>query len=176
MVRDEQTHTVPSRIGRSFRAIARLMGYSRMQRRSRRSCGTLDTVTRRYSELFPMPPDLSATTGNLVFTGGRRRSRYAEDASGARLRTSEARDEDGACLAFRALRGHAFHRGAKALTEITPALLEAFSRAGNPDAALRAFDILLKALPAGAQLFALLPKPPAARPARNGPRGGAAPC
>jgi glutamate-ammonia-ligase adenylyltransferase len=44
----------------------------------------------------------------------------------------------------------------EALTEITPALLQAFSRAGNPDAALQAFDSLLKALPAGAQLFALL--------------------
>ena len=44
----------------------------------------------------------------------------------------------------------------ESLTEITPALLQAFSRAGNPDAAVRAFDSLLKALPAGAQLFALL--------------------
>jgi glutamate-ammonia-ligase adenylyltransferase len=44
----------------------------------------------------------------------------------------------------------------ESLTEITPALLSAFARGGNPDAALRAFDSLLKVLPAGAQLFALL--------------------
>jgi glutamate-ammonia-ligase adenylyltransferase len=44
----------------------------------------------------------------------------------------------------------------ESLTEITPALLRAFARAGNPDAAAKAFDSLLRALPAGAQLFALL--------------------
>src|SRR5919112_349063 len=54
---------------------------------------------------------------------------------------------------FAAMRSTAAREG---LTEVTPALLQAFSRAGNPDAALRAFDSLLKALPAGAQFFALL--------------------
>jgi hypothetical protein len=42
------------------------------------------------------------------------------------------------------------------LTEITPALLKSLAATGNPDAAVGAFDNLLRALPTGAQLFALL--------------------
>jgi glutamate-ammonia-ligase adenylyltransferase len=46
------------------------------------------------------------------------------------------------------------------LAKMTPALIEAFARAGDPDAAVRAFQSFLETLPAGVQIFALLANRP----------------
>ena len=126
---------------------------------------TLETVARRYSELFESADELSTAGGSLVFTGGEDDPETLETLRRLGFQTPEAVTET--------VRGWHFGRFAamrstaarESLTEITPALLKAFSRAGNPDAAVRAFDSLLQALPAGAQLFALLSNNP--RPARS---------
>ena len=114
-------------------------------------------VARRYSELFESADDLSTGGGSLVFTGG-------EDDPETLETLRQTRASPRRSIVTETVRGWHFGRFAamrstaarESLTEITPALLQAFSRAGNPDAAVRAFDSLLKALPAGAQLFALL--------------------
>jgi glutamate-ammonia-ligase adenylyltransferase len=155
MVRDEQTHTMPRDPGELAR-IGRLMGYADAAVFEAELRGRLERVARRYSELFRDAPDLSEGTGSLVFTGGEddpatletiRRLGFAEPANV----TDTVRGWHFG--RFAAMRSTAAR---EALTEITPALLQAFSRAGNPDNGLRAFDKLLRALPAGAQLFALL--------------------
>jgi glutamate-ammonia-ligase adenylyltransferase len=155
MVRDEQTHTLPAdrkELGR----IARLMRYSDADAFEAGLRRTLETVAGRYSELFESAQELSTAAGSLVFTGGEDDPETLETIRKLGFATPENVTE--------MVRGWHFGRfsamrstaARESLTEITPALLKAFARAGNPDAAVRAFDSLLKALPAGAQLFALL--------------------
>jgi glutamate-ammonia-ligase adenylyltransferase len=159
MVRDEQTHTVP-RDGEGFARIARLMGYAEPDRFAADLRATLEAVARRYSELFRDAPELSGRTGSLVFTGGEDDPETLET-----LRRLGFKDPEHVTATVRAWHFGRFPAmrstaARESLTEITPALLEAFSRAGNPDAGLRAFDALLRALPAGVQLFALLTNNP----------------
>ncbi|HWT32086.1 MAG TPA: bifunctional [glutamine synthetase] adenylyltransferase/[glutamine synthetase]-adenylyl-L-tyrosine phosphorylase [Propylenella sp.] len=155
MIQDEQTHTMPQdREG--LARVARLMGYADVGSFEADLQRTLQTVAKRYSELFEDAPDLSAEMGSLVFTGGEDDPDTIET-----LRRLGFQDPQHVTHTvrgwhfgrFAAMRSTAAREG---LTEITPALLQAFAHAGNPDAAVRAFDSLLKALPAGAQLFALL--------------------
>lgn len=155
MVRDEQTHTMPQDRGELAR-IARLMAYADVDAFESDVRRTLEAVARRYSELFEEARDLSAGAGSLVFTGG-------EDdpetlATLARLGFNDPRHVTETIRAWHFGRFAAMRSAAarESLTEITPALLEAFSKTGSPDAVFRAFDALLRALPAGAQLFALL--------------------
>jgi glutamate-ammonia-ligase adenylyltransferase len=51
-------------------------------------------------------------------------------------------------------------RARELLTEVQPALIEAFSKAANPDMALIGFDRFLSELPSGVQLFSLLKQNP----------------
>ncbi|MGH6922206.1 MAG: bifunctional [glutamine synthetase] adenylyltransferase/[glutamine synthetase]-adenylyl-L-tyrosine phosphorylase [Propylenella sp.] len=155
MVRDEQTHAMPrdreelARIGR----LIRMPDAGEFEARLR---SVLETVARRYSELFEGAAELSAEAGSLVFTG-------TED-DPETLKTLRSLGFEAPESVTEIVRGWHFGRvqamrsaaARESLTEITPALLQALSRAGNPDAAVRAFDSLLRALPAGAQLFALL--------------------
>jgi glutamate-ammonia-ligase adenylyltransferase len=157
MVRDEQTHTMPQD-RRELARIGRLMGFSDVEAFEAEVRRILNVVARRYSQLFEDAPDLSTETGSLVFTGGDDDPDTLETLR--RLGFQEPRTVTATVRAwhfgrFAAMRSTAAR---ESLTEITPALLDAFARAGNPDATLRAFDSLLKALPAGAQLFALLTK------------------
>ncbi|HEX9905163.1 MAG TPA: bifunctional [glutamine synthetase] adenylyltransferase/[glutamine synthetase]-adenylyl-L-tyrosine phosphorylase [Propylenella sp.] len=155
MVNDEQTHSMP-RDRAGLARVARLMGFADAAGFEAKLAATLEAVARRYSELFETAPDLSAGSGSLVFTGG-------EDDPDTLDSLREMGFADPAHVT-ETVRGWHFGRFAamrstaarESLTEITPALLEAFSRTGNPDAAVRAFDHLLKAMPAGAQLFAIL--------------------
>ncbi len=155
MVRDEQTHAMP-RDRAELARIARLMRYADPAAFEADFRRILETVARRYSELFESAQELSSGGGSLVFTGGEDDPETLATLRGLGFATPENVTET--------VRGWHFGRFAamrstaarESLTEITPALLKAFSRAGNPDAAVRAFDSLLKAQPTGAQLFALL--------------------
>jgi len=155
MVRDEQTHTMPADT-EGLARIGRLMSFAAPEAFEAELRRVLTTVARRYSELFEGAPELATETGSLVFTGGEDDPETIET-----LRRLGFQDPPQVAATIRAwhfgrfpaMRSAAAREG---LTEITPALLAAFARAGNPDAALRAFDTLLRALPAGAQLFALL--------------------
>ena len=159
MVRDEQTHTLPSSREELAR-IGRMMGFGDVAEFEAKVGATLEAVARRYSELFEDAPELSDAKegGSLVFTGG--------DDDPDTLETLAKLGFQDPARVTETVRAWHFGRFAamrstaarESLTEITPALLAAFAKAGNPDAALRAFDELLKALPAGAQLFALLTK------------------
>ena len=106
---------------------------------------TLETVARRYSRAVRgaprnFRPPAAASSSPAARTIRRRWRRCAGSAS----QTPETVTET--------VRGWHFGRFAamrstaarESLTEITPALLEAFARAGNPDAAVRAFDRLLR--------------------------------
>ena len=156
MVRDEQTHTMPrdrdelARIGRLMRYADREAFEAELRDDPRDGRATLLASCSKAPRSFR--PRAAASSSPAARTIRRRWRRCGSSASQTPEKVTET------------VRGWHFGRFAamrstaarESLTEITPALLKAFSRAGNPDAAVRAFDSLLKALPAGAQLFALL--------------------
>jgi glutamate-ammonia-ligase adenylyltransferase len=136
--------------------IARLMGFSRTTEFEEAVLARLTAVTVRTSDLFRDAPALSSGQGSLVFTGG------DDDPDTLRTLSRLGYREPAAVTA--AVRAWHFGRypamrstaARERLTELTPALLETFARVGNPDQAVRAFDALLKGLPAGVQLLAML--------------------
>src|SRR5690606_38234993 len=118
-------------------------------------------VERHYAALFEAAPQLTSTTGNLVFTGD------VDDPD--TLRTLERLGFRRPSDICRVIRGWHFGRyratasaeARERLTELTPALLEAFGRTRRADKALVRFDGFLAGLPAGIQLFSLLQSNPA---------------
>ena len=139
MVRDEQTHTMP-RDRDGLARIGRLMREPDVDAFEARLRYVLETVAKRYSRLFEGGSELSTEVGSLVFTGG-------ED-DPETLETLRGLGFEAPAVVTETVRGWHFGRFAamrstaarESLTEITPALLQAFSRAGNPDAAVGAFD------------------------------------
>jgi glutamate-ammonia-ligase adenylyltransferase len=155
MVRDEQTQLIPEDREELSR-IARLCGFEDVTRFEEEARGRLNNVAARYAALFEDEPALSADAGNLVFTG--------DDDDPETIATLNRMGFNDPEYVTRTIRSWHFGRFAamrstaarENLTSITPALLKAFADAGDGDAALRSFDAILRGLPAGVQLFALL--------------------
>ena len=155
MLRDEQTHIMPE-TPEGVAVIARLMGEADLAAFEARYRAALERVARYYAELFTEGETLGSGEGNLVFTG-------SDDDPGT-LETLTAMGFANASKAIETVRkwhygSYAATRTAAArahLTELLPALLQTFGRAGNADAAMAHFDDFLARLPGGVQLFALL--------------------
>ena len=155
MQMDQQTHLMPA----DDDGLERLARFARFPNREALSAAlrnTLETVQEHYNALFEEAPELADETGSLVFTG-------AEDdpeTLDTLARMGFARPKE----ASRIIRGWHYGRyramrsasARERLTEITPHLLAALARAGDPDAGLVAFDRFLEGLPSGLQLFSLL--------------------
>lgn len=159
MVADEQTHILPQD-EKGFLRVAHLMGYQDGESFASDVLETLKTVERHYAALFEHERGLGMDSGNLVFTG--------EDDDPETLATLF-------CLGFkrpgdicRIIRNWHFGRcratqsaeARERLTELTPALLQAFGATQCADEALVRFDTFLQGLPAGIQLFSLLQSNP----------------
>jgi [glutamine synthetase] adenylyltransferase / [glutamine synthetase]-adenylyl-L-tyrosine phosphorylase len=152
MLRDEQTHIMPD-TPEAVAVIGRLMGEADLAAFEKTYRAALERVA---SELFTEGETLGSGEGNLVFTG-------SDDDPGT-LETLTAMGFADAPKAIATVRkwhygSYAATRTAAArahLTELLPALLLTFGRAGNADAAMAHFDDFLARLPAGVQLFALL--------------------
>lgn len=155
MIADEQTHTLPES-EEGLDVVARLMGFKTVKAFSKALVETLETVRDHYIQLFEAAPSLSSTLGSLVFTG--------DDEDPETVATLASLGYKNPREVSRTIRGWHFGRYAamrsaaarERLTEITPALLEAFATTDNADAAFNSFDRFLARLPAGVQLFALL--------------------
>ena len=155
MLRDEQTHIMPD-TPEAVAVIGRLMGEADLATFEKTYRAALERVARYYAELFTEGETLGSGEGNLVFTG-------SDDDPGT-LETLTAMGFADAPKAIATVRkwhygSYAATRTAAArahLTELLPALLLTFGRAGNADAAMAHFDDFLARLPAGVQLFALL--------------------
>src|SRR5271154_260794 len=155
MVGDEQTQRLPFDRPALAR-FAKFCGYARLDSFMRDVTHHLTRVEHHYARLFEDAPALSVASGNLVFTG------VVDDPE--TLATLRAlgfqRPEDAA----ETVRGWHFGRRAavrsprarEVLTELTPALLEAFAGSGDPDAALAAFDEALARMPASVELMSIL--------------------
>ncbi len=160
MVADEQTHTLPED-DEGLERIARMLGYADAEAFAAAFRAALQQVERHYAALFEAAPELSAGVGNLVFTGD------VDDPDTLQTlhRLGFQRPSD-ICRVIRAWHFGRYRvtRSAEArerLTELTPALLEAFGRTRRADEALMRFDEFLAGLPAGIQLFSLLQSKPA---------------
>ena len=159
MVADQQTQTLPRDEG-GLADFAAFAGYGTAEALAGELLVHLRAVERHYMSLFEHAPDLGQASGqaggSLVFTG-------VED-DPATLETLVAMGFGDAGLISRTVRS--WHHGRYAatrtpaargrLTELMPALLQAFAESEHPDRAFLAFDRFLEGLPAGIQLFALL--------------------
>ena len=160
MVNDEQTHNLPED-DEGLERIARMLGYhdaGSFEEAFRRS---LLIVEGHYAALFETAPELSSGVGNLVFTGD-----VDDPDTLETLHTMGFERPSDICRVIRTWHFGRYRatRSAEArerLTELTPALLEAFGQTRRADEALIRFDEFLAGLPAGIQLFSLLQSNPA---------------
>jgi [glutamine synthetase] adenylyltransferase / [glutamine synthetase]-adenylyl-L-tyrosine phosphorylase len=155
MVDDEQTQRLPFERTELAR-FAKFCGYARLEGFARDLTHHLTRVERHYARLFEDAPTLGVASGNLVFTG------VADDPE--TLSTLRALGFQRPEAAAETVRGWHFGRRAavrsprarEVLTELTPALLEAFAGSGDADAALAAFDEALAHMPACVELISIL--------------------
>ncbi|RWX75995.1 bifunctional [glutamine synthetase] adenylyltransferase/[glutamine synthetase]-adenylyl-L-tyrosine phosphorylase [Neorhizobium lilium] len=155
MVRDEQTHSLPT-TDAELKRIAFMLGFETVEAFSARLEQVLRTVEKRYARLFEQEAKLSSGAGNLVFTGQK------DDPD--TLKTLAALGFQRPADMSRVIR--TWHNGRyratqsaearERLTELTPDLLKAFGESRRADDALLRFDTFLKGLPAGIQLFSLI--------------------
>ena len=160
MVADEQSHTLPE-TDAGLQRIAHLLGFEDAEAFSKAFRAALHEVERHYAALFESAPELSSGIGNLVFTG--------EVDDPGTLQTLATLGFERASDIARIIRTWHFGRykatqsaeARERLTELTPALLQAFGQTRRADEALLRFDAFLSGLPAGIQLFSLLQSNPA---------------
>ncbi|MEZ5894335.1 MAG: bifunctional [glutamine synthetase] adenylyltransferase/[glutamine synthetase]-adenylyl-L-tyrosine phosphorylase [Parvularculaceae bacterium] len=154
MVNDEQTHRLPT----APEEIDRLAVFSGAASTADFRDGLLarfHAVGERYDELFAADDVPESRLGPLVFTG--------VDAHPATLETLKGlgfkRGEDVSAAIQRwhrgSLRATRSERARGLLTKLVPPLLEALSKAAEPDEAFFAFEDFLEQLPAGVQIFSL---------------------
>ncbi|MCC0020500.1 MAG: bifunctional [glutamine synthetase] adenylyltransferase/[glutamine synthetase]-adenylyl-L-tyrosine phosphorylase [Nitratireductor sp.] len=155
MVADEQSHTLPED-DKGLERIAYMMGNRTRQEFEETLVATMRKVETHYADLFESSPELTGAGGNLVFTG--------EDDDPATLETLTRLGFKKPSQVISTIKGWHFGRfpavqtaqARELLTELTPALIEAFSGADSPDESLFAFDRFVSGLPAGIQLFSIL--------------------
>jgi glutamate-ammonia-ligase adenylyltransferase len=160
MVADEQTHVLPED-DEGLERIAHMLGFAGAGSFSTAFREALHQVERHYAALFEAAPELSSGVGNLVFTGD------VDDPD--TLKTLQRLGFQRPSDICRVIRTWHFGRyrvtrskeARERLTELTPALLEAFGQTRRADDALMRFDAFLAGLPAGVQLFSLLQSNPA---------------
>ncbi|MGB8275551.1 MAG: bifunctional [glutamine synthetase] adenylyltransferase/[glutamine synthetase]-adenylyl-L-tyrosine phosphorylase [Alphaproteobacteria bacterium] len=153
MIDDRQTHTVPEDEAGLTR-LAVFLGFADRAAFADALLRRLRAVERHYAALFEEAPVLSGP-GNLVFTGG--------EPDPETLRTIANLGFENAATVSSVIMG--WHHGRisatrsvrarEILTELVPALLQAFAHTAAPDQAFLKFDEFLSRLPAGVQLFSL---------------------
>ena len=159
MVDDAQTHTLPAD-AEGLRRIALFLGFADAGAFAATLTRTLGLVERHYAHLFEEAPTLAAPVGNLVFTGIEDDPDTLET-----LRRLGFADAAGVSAIVRGwhhgrYRATRSQRARELLTELVPAVLQAFGKAAYPDAAFLRFDQFLGRLPAGVQLFSLFTNNP----------------
>ena len=155
MVADEQTQRLPFERTELAR-FAKFCGYARLESFARELTLHLTRVERHYARLFEDAPALSVASGNLVFTGVVDDPETLATLRRIGFRRPEAAAETiwgwhfGRRAAVRSARAR------EVLTELTPALLEAFTGSGDADAALAAFDEAMAHMNASVELLSIL--------------------
>ena len=155
MIEDQQTHTVP-KAAEDIAHIACFLGFPDAQAFAAALTEQLEIVQSHYARLFEREKELTASGGNLVFTG------VEEDPETlATLARMGFRDSVHISAAIRGwhhgrIRATRSARARELLTKLVPVLLPALAQTVDPDAAFAQFDRFVTNLPAGVQLFSLL--------------------
>jgi [glutamine synthetase] adenylyltransferase / [glutamine synthetase]-adenylyl-L-tyrosine phosphorylase len=155
MINDEQTQRLPVAADELAR-FAEFCGFETVTAFSASLVKHLERVSTHYAQLFEASPTLSTATGSLVFTG------VSDDPE--TIETLRNLGFKRAALAAETIRGWHFgrrvavssERAREVLTELVPALLEAFAGTADPDAALAAFDQALAQRTAAVELLSIL--------------------
>ncbi len=159
MIADEQTQRLPSD-PEELRRFARFCGFVRESDFEAHLMHHMGRVSQHYAMLFEHAPALDAEIGSLVFAGAELDPETLETL--ARL---GFKDPAGA---LETIRGWHFGRrpavrsarAREVLTELAPALVQAFASSGDPDTALAGFNSALARMPAAVELFSLLKSNP----------------
>jgi glutamate-ammonia-ligase adenylyltransferase len=155
MIADEQTHILPEEDDALDR-FARFLGLKDRGEFARTLTRHLQKVQSHYAHLFEDAPPLAVVSGALVFPKDKddretldtlAKLGFKEPLAASHLIRGWLAGE------YRALSTDATQSEFQA---ILPALLDALSRSGNPDAALLACDRFLSQLPGGERLLAAL--------------------
>jgi glutamate-ammonia-ligase adenylyltransferase len=155
MIEDQQTHTVP-KAAEDIAHIACFLGFPDARAFAAALTEQLEIVQAHYARLFEREKELTASGGNLVFTG------VEEDPETlATLARMGFRDSVHISAAIRGwhhgrIRATRSARARELLTKLVPVLLPALAQTVDPDAAFAQFDRFVTNLPAGVQLFSLL--------------------
>ncbi|MET0313448.1 MAG: bifunctional [glutamine synthetase] adenylyltransferase/[glutamine synthetase]-adenylyl-L-tyrosine phosphorylase [Hansschlegelia sp.] len=155
MVEDAQTHTLPDD-AQALDRFAWFAGYPGRDAFTEALTKRQKIVQRHYARLFEDAPPLAATLGSLVFTGEEDDPETLSTIAG--LGYAEPASVSSTVRGWHRGRYPSTHgpRARELLTELTPALLDAFARSGRPDAALNGFDKVLERTHAGVALLALI--------------------
>lgn len=159
MMTDEQTHTLPEDDG-GLERVARLRGFASIEDFSQAFRAALKDVEDHYAALFESAPQLSSGVGNLVFTGDVDDPGTLETLSNLGFERPSDICRVIRTWHFGRYRATQSAEARERLTELTPALLEAFGATRRADEAILRFDEFMRGLPAGIQLFSLLQSNP----------------
>ncbi|PPQ36405.1 glutamate-ammonia-ligase adenylyltransferase [Rhodoblastus acidophilus] len=155
MLNDQQTQRLPADEA-ALKAFSRFCGFPGAAGFAKALTKRLRAVEKHYARLFENAPGLDSRAGSLVFTGS------GDDPDTLdTLREMGFRDP---ARAAETVRGWHFGRrpavrsprAREVLTELIPALLNAFAKSGDADSAIAAFDEVMTHMPAAVELFSLL--------------------
>jgi glutamate-ammonia-ligase adenylyltransferase len=159
MMADEQTHTLPA-TAEKLDIFSRFLGFRSRDAFADTLILHLRNVERHYVKLFERAPELLAQRQSLSFDLADGRGETFERLTQMGFRQPAAvvdAVQNWQAGHYRALRGE---QARSNLIELTPVILDQFSRAENPDAAFAAFDRFLAGLRAGGRFFSLLRQNP----------------
>jgi [glutamine synthetase] adenylyltransferase / [glutamine synthetase]-adenylyl-L-tyrosine phosphorylase len=155
MVADEQTQRLPAD-PQELEHFSNFCGYPSTTPFAADLVHHFERVAEHYARLFEAAPALSGTKGSLVFTGVSDDPETLETLRGLGFRRPELAAETIRGWHFGRRAGVASERAREVLTELIPALLEAFAHTADPDAALAAFDQALAQRIAAVELLSIL--------------------
>ena len=153
MIDDAQTHSLPVNPD-EVEGLAVFLGYQRPAEFPGQLLKNLQIVERHYARLFEDAPSVQPG-GNIVFTGA-----HDEPETLANLRNIGFDDVKAVAKVVRGWYSGRFRAtnstaSRQILSQLLPALLDAFAKTARPDSALMRFNNFIAGLPACTQLFSM---------------------
>jgi glutamate-ammonia-ligase adenylyltransferase len=157
MMEDQQTQTLPENANDRAK-LAEFCGFTThnaLQEFDQWMSKILLEVHAVYSSCFNSEPSLSTESGNLSFTGVDLDENTLHTIRGIGFQDAEYVAQHIANWHRGNVRAMRTTRARELLTELTPALLQAFGKTVDPDSAFQHFSRFLERVPAVVQLFSL---------------------
>ena len=159
MMADEQTHTLPSS-PEALDVFARFLGFKSRDDFAGALVEHLRKVERHYVKLFERAPEVRARQLDLSFSADAGDTHTLDRLAQLGFQQPQAiaaAVHNWQAGRYRALRGEQARGN---LIELTPLIIDQFSRSENPDTAFAAFDRFLSGLRAGGRFLSLLRQNP----------------